>query len=402
MARIASRTLVVCALVLALVQAVPLPASGVAHSPAQRWGLQDQLYGVAALSRTNAWAVGRDCVSFCAAGEEVMNARSFIVHWNGVSWSPVASPNVSLQGYNTLSAVAVRTTSDAWAVGAYATPGSFPFNALIEHWNGHRWSLAKSPSQGTLASVSVVSASDAWAVGSAPAGSLIVHWNGHQWSTVPSPTNSQWTGSELTGVSAVSAKDVWAVGRFDTDTSPEGQTLIIHWNGSTWSRVPSPDPSQEATQLTSVSFASARRAWAVGTYCTINSMPCAVNAWNTLILEWNGQSWSQVASPNPRGFDQFYAVSAPATSYPWAVGTTAPSTAPYYTLAARLAGTTWSKVRSPSLSAVFNFLYGVSATSASDAWAVGYDCVQFCNGGEEIDNALLLHWNGKAWRTLVG
>ncbi len=401
MGRIASCTWGVIALTLTLVQAVPQPASGAVRSPAQRWGLQDQLYGVAALSRTNAWAVGRDCVSFCGAGEEVMIARSFIVHWNGASWSPVASPNVSLQGYNTLSAVAAGTASDVWAVGAYATPGSFAFNALIEHWDGHRWSLANSPGQGTLAGVSVVSASDAWAVGSGPNGSLIAHWNGHKWVSVPSPTNSEWTGSELSGVSAVSAKNVWAVGTFDTDTSPEGQTLILHWNGSTWSQVPSPDPSAEASQLTSVSFASARLAWAVGDYCSIDSMPCAVNTWSTLILKWNGQSWSQVPSPNPGGFDQFNAVSAAGKSSPWAVGTTARSTAPYDTLAARLAGSTWTKVRSPSLSPVFNFLYGVSTASVGDAWAVGYDCVQFC-GGEEIDNALVLHWNGKAWRTLVG
>ncbi len=401
MGRTASRALGVVVLVLALVQAVPRPAAGVVPSPAERWGLQDQLYGVAALSATDAWAVGRDCVSFCGAGEEVTSARSFIVHWNGVSWSPVASPNVSLQGYNTLSAVAVRTADDAWAVGSFSAPDAFSFNALIEHWNGHRWSLAKSPSPGNLTSVSAVSASNAWAVGSGPNGSLIVHWNGHQWSTVPSPTSSQWTSSALSGVSAVSAKDVWAVGTFDTDTSQDGQTLIIHWDGSTWSQVPSPSPSLEGSQLTSLSFASAGRGWAVGDYCSISSSECAVNTWNTLILAWNGQSWSQVPSPDPGGFNQFYAVSAAGKSSPWAVGTTARSTAPYDTLAARLAGSTWSRARSPSLSSIFNFLYGASATGASNAWAVGYDCVQFC-GGEEIDNAVLLHWNGKAWRTLVG
>lgn len=401
MGRTTGRTFGVIALLLALVPAVPRPVPGTVRSPGERWGLQDQLYGVTALSGSNAWAVGRDCISFCGFGEEVMNARSLIVHWNGVRWSPVASPNVSLQGYNTLSAVAARTASDAWAVGSFATPGSFTFNALIEHWNGRRWSLAKSPGLGTLASVSIVSAGNAWAVGSDQGVSVIVHWNGHQWLPVPSPTSTQWTGSELTGVSAVSAKDVWAVGTFDTASEPEGQTLILHWTGRRWTQVPSPDPSQGGNQLTSVSAASAGRAWAVGDYCSITAVPCAVNTWNTLILAWNGQSWSQVASPNPGGFNQFYAVSAAGGSYPWAVGTTAPSTAPDDTLTARWNGSAWSRLRSPSFSSFWNFLYGVSATSARNAWAVGFDCVQFCGGGE-IDNAVLLHWNGRAWRTVVG
>jgi hypothetical protein len=391
---------VLIGLVLVLALVAPRPVSGATRSPGERWGLQDQLYGVAALSRTDAWAVGRDCVRACGAGELPQATRSFIVHWNGLEWSPVASPNVSVQGYNTLSAVAARSARDVWAVGSYTTPGTFAFNAMIMHWNGASWRLATSPSPGNLASVSIVSAADAWAVGSGPNGSLIVHWNGHKWSTVPAPTSIQWTGSALTGVSAVSATDVWAVGTYDTNQTPEGQTLILHWNGSAWSVVPSPDPSLNASQLTSVSAVSAGDVWAVGDYCTLYSGGCAVTSWNTVILQWNGHLWSQVPSPNPGSFSQFYGVSARG-GFPWAVGTTARGNAPYYSLIARLNAGTWSHVRSPSITPIFNFLYGVSATSSTDAWAVGYDCVQGC-GGDETDNAVLMHWNGTRWRMLVG
>jgi len=37
---------------------------------------------------------------------------------------------------------------------------------------------------------------------------------------------------------------------------------------------------------------------------------------------------------------------------------------------------------------------GVSATSAKNAWAVGY------LGFIDVKRALILHWNGKSWRSV--
>ena len=43
------------------------------------------------------------------------------------------------------------------------------------------------------------------------------------------------------------------------------------------------------------------------------------------------------------------------------------------------------------------FLHGVSATSATNAWAVGVDAVP---GGRNY--TLILHWNGAAWSRVAG
>jgi hypothetical protein len=40
----------------------------------------------------------------------------------------------------------------------------------------------------------------------------------------------------LEGVSAVSATDVWAVGYSDNSFNGEARTLILHWNGTAWSK----------------------------------------------------------------------------------------------------------------------------------------------------------------------
>ena len=96
---------------------------------------------------------------------------------------------------------------------------------------------------------------------------LIVHWNGTAWQVVPSPnpgglSRENW----LNGAAAVSAHDIWAVGSYDNGTTD--RTLIEHWNGTVWKVVPSPNlggPSNENI-LAGVVATSASNAWAVGKY----------------------------------------------------------------------------------------------------------------------------------------
>ena len=85
---------------------------------------------------------------------------------------------------------------------------------------------------GALSGVAATSAGNAWAVGSDGSGkTLIVHWNGTAWTRVPSP--SPGTFAALSGVAATSATNAWAVG-----SAFRGKTLILHWNGTVWSQVP--------------------------------------------------------------------------------------------------------------------------------------------------------------------
>ena len=46
---------------------------------------------------------------------------------------------------------------------------------------------------------------------------------------------------QLNGIAVVSANDIWAVGTSSTNSTGNEQTLIEHWNGSTWNVVPSPN-----------------------------------------------------------------------------------------------------------------------------------------------------------------
>ena len=245
------------------------------------------LDGVAALSRSSAWAVGS------------YDTRCLAARWNGVAWKRIPVPSPPGAVSCTLTKVAVLSPSSAWAVGDYYT-GKANLT-LIEHWNGKAWKPMASPSPGgrsrfnVLAGIAVTSPFNAWAVGFYQTADsyqpLILHWNGKTWRRVASPAlGGAYTQTFLRAVSTQSANNAWAVGTFGNATS--SQTVVLHWNGKAWKRVPSPNPGGLA-QVNALYGVAASRfgTWAVGYYTT--------NGYDrTLVLHWTGKSWRTVASPN--------------------------------------------------------------------------------------------------------
>jgi hypothetical protein len=151
---------------------------------------------------------------------------------------------------------------------------------LAADWNGTAWHAATMPSPKgrtpTISGVVDLSPSDGWAVGYATGGStnderrLIEHWNGSTWTIVPSPNPMGGTAANdaLEPAGGVSATDVWAVGqKFSFDGG--GITLLFeHFNGTAWEIVPTPDPAQQGTLISDSLLAAASPGagvvWAVG------------------------------------------------------------------------------------------------------------------------------------------
>src|SRR5215469_3172701 len=215
----------------------------------------------------------------------------------GARSAPTSTVNDILYG------VAAASRSSAWAVGTYQS-GTVQ-RTLIERWNGRSWTTEASPSPGGthssfLNGVADVSSSSAWAVGGYSNGAeqktLIEHWNGRSWKQVPSPSPGGAHDSYLFGVTALSASNAWAVGGYVNGTAE--QTLIEHWNGRSWRRVASPNPGGAArvNDLESVTAISPSNAFAVG-YYDVNGTSVA----RTLVEHWNGRAWKQQPSPSPNG-----------------------------------------------------------------------------------------------------
>ena len=240
---------------------VPSPSPG---------GFSSILYGVTAISASDAWAVGYYNNSI---------GKTLIEHWDGTSWSVVSSPNPSGANASGLNAIArVKGTNQLWAVGDYQTGSGGPSQTLIEQWNGTSWSIISSPSPGSfsniLSGVTAISASDVWAVGAYNAGTpadqtLIEQWNGSSWSVVTSP-NVGSGSNDLYAVTALSGNDIWAAGSY-LNSSGVLQTLTEQWNGSNWNVVPSANKGAHFNELFGVSGISRTGViWAVGDYTLKN------------------------------------------------------------------------------------------------------------------------------------
>jgi hypothetical protein len=227
----------------------------------------NRLNGVAVVSATDVWAVGQYANKFTPEGLY----QPLIEHWDGTSWRRIDTPILGREAF--LWGVAAVSANDVWAVGSYNDSGS---KTLVLHWNGATWSVVTSPSDAIggnqLRAITAVNANDIWAVGSSSSGPLTLHWNGVTWSRVASPG-----GLVFESVSAASASDVWAVGwtyAGQINFKQIENTLIAHWDGSAWSAVASPNPSTgtpPVNNLYGVAAVSSSDAWAVGRYTTTNN-----------------------------------------------------------------------------------------------------------------------------------
>jgi hypothetical protein len=327
------------------------------------------------------------------------------------TWTAVPPLNPGTQD-NELESVNVLSGSDAWAVGVSHDAG--PEQTLTEHWNGSSWSVVPSPDPGggnnSLFAVRGASPDDVWAVGnfedtsgpSAVAKTLILHWDGTMWSQVTSPSPGK-EFNELNAVRVVSASDVWAVGSFSSGGGST-RSLILHWNGTVWKRVTSPNPAI-VNNLSWVTSTSSTDVWAVGLLSNSTNLtrrPLTPGTHigasadpKTFIVHWNGTKWSQVASPSPGSFDFLQGVGATSTSNAWAVGTTSANRSNDQTLIMHWNGTAWKRVTSPNPggSSADNELSGLATTATNNAWAVGS-----FDDSSNNQQAFIARWDGSSWQ----
>jgi hypothetical protein len=322
------------------------------------------LDGVTCVSESDCWAVGFDFYGVVA--------RSLTMHWDGTSWGIIDSPNTALDRNNYLGDVTCLSTSDCWTVGLSTNSIGVERQASSMHWNGTTWSIV-SPSpvdtsqtaETAFEGVACVSSSDCWAVGFSliqDYQALIEHWNGSAWVFTPAPPQEK---SILYDVTCTGTSDCTAVGvQWTTALTGSGlyQTLVEHWDGTSWSAVTSPNTATDQDNiLSAVACADASSCWAVGS---------SNNYSQALVERWDGISWNIV--PVPQVGSILNAVTCLSASDCWAAGPYYTPNPPAQTLLMHWDGTAWTKVSSPNTSpADSNYLAGIACASSSNCWAVG-------------------------------
>jgi hypothetical protein len=254
------------------VPAPPLPA-GVANS---------QLRAVTAVSAQDMWASG--------AWWDKTQVHPLLAHWDGTAWRVPDLPALPQDTY--LSGVDAVGAADVWAVGSSAprlAPSS-PATPSVLHYDGSTWQTVPTPafpagSANDLDAIDMRTAGDGWAVGETSIGTLtqplIMRWQAGKW--IGSPVSKSVSSSGgLAAIAAAAADDVWAVGTEVAPATPSSSHgLVLHFDGTTWSRITLPSPA--GTTLNAVAVAGPGDVWAAGRTC---GLACAAAVWHLSPSGW--------------------------------------------------------------------------------------------------------------------
>ena len=303
----------------------------------------------------------------------------------------VPTPNENFD--NDLQAASASSPTDIWAVGQSTI-----------HYNGTSWTafpapMIKGDNTSFLGGVVDISPTLAWAAGTVNIGlgnpgQVIEQWNGTAWSVYPGPTFGSGDTPNIFGMAFTSADDIWAVGDILEDDGQILTGLFEHWNGTEWTYTTG---GPGVTILSNASADATNDAWAVG----YNAGD--IDEYSTLAMHWNGSTWGSVSTPNVGGGSNYLnGVLALSPNNVWAVGYSTPEPPPQSTATLTLIehydGTSWSVVSSPNVgpanSYQSNRLFGLTANSANDIWAFGS---YFAADGSGHQMTLLLQWNGNKW-----
>lgn len=353
--------------------------------------VSSRLRGIDCPSTTECWAVGE------TEGAAPPKQR-LVLRGNGTTWTTVTTPSPVGAGLNYLNDVTCVSATACWAVGLYAV--SSINRALVLRWNGTAWAVSANPTPtaGTstnLLGVSCASTTFCFAVGGAfdetefVDRTLVLRWNGTAWVSITTALPSGTTSSFLNGVDCVTASACRAVGEF-ASADFKGRRLALTWNGSTWAVTSTPMPTASTyTGLYGVSCVTATDCWAAG-IAEVDDifLPLIVR-----LGDVPAPSPAVVPTPVPADSTDTYLRDVwcvTATSC-WAVGAaTIDGTGTRMVM--RSAGNTWGIVNTPTLpGTLWSTFMGVTCTSATDCWAVGYAQIG------SVNRPLIVRWNGTAW-----
>lgn len=210
---------------------------------------------------------------------------SVILHYDGTQWSrQLRESNLVLR------AIWGSGPTDVFAVGL----DFLSFDASLLRYDGNQWSqvpgfAAGESEQIALESVWGSAADDVFAVGSTFDGqfdrSLIFHFDGSSWQRMPQPSP---VAPALADVWGSSAEDVYAVGRDEEAENPTG--VVLRYDGTRWS----PVVQQESLTLNSVWGSSASDVFVAG--FRIEERGEEFDVIGT-ILHFDGVSWSRMPLP---------------------------------------------------------------------------------------------------------
>lgn len=162
---------------------------------------------------------------------------------------------------------------------------------------------------------------------------------------------------------------------------------------STWTIGPAAPAGGNSSLHAIAAIPGTDGAWAVGGY---GDPPGGNPLYELPVIDsWNGTSWTQATVPAPTGYvADLTAVSASSASDAWAVGYTTPDLVSATPWAVHWNGSTWSTAGSAASALISGSqLTGVADISPTDAYAISYNSVDSLSQ--------VIHWNGSTWSAVA-
>lgn len=312
-------------------------------------------------------------VTCVAVGRNIPTGGSFIERWNGSNWTMLQ------EGSGEATKVACISATACVAVGnSQGAAQSWMINEVLGSWQVAKNTppLPTGGSEGKLTSVSCTG-TFCTAVGSYKSESiykpLVEYLHNGSWSlqTAPGPVEGN-AQKAMLGISCGSFRGTntcMAVGE------AASKPVAERWNGSEWLRTSAPPLPTTSAKLAAVSCGSISTCMAVG-----DSYEAAAGSENALVERWNGSNWSILTSPIPseaKGFINLDDVSclSPNSCFTagfYATAITGSSPLATHTLAETWENGIWAIQGTPNASGkAFNALLGVSCSSSIACSAVG-------------------------------
>jgi hypothetical protein len=247
-----------------------------------------QVLGAVAAATTGAraWVF----VVCMAPADEGGESAAAAVEWTGTSWSAVHN-FASVSG---LSTAIASGPDDVWGFGATGSAGQTPWAV---RYNGKGWSAVAIPVIAYQASGSA--AAGDWVTGTVARSTRVevLHWSRGAWRNVALPRMSVPKGEqELPGlIAAASPASVWATVEVGPPSGAGRLTyLLLHWNGTAWSKVPLP----KGVSVYGLASDGHGGSW-VASY-TVNKP--GVNLSGLVMYHYSGGHWTHVPAPAKSGF----------------------------------------------------------------------------------------------------
>jgi hypothetical protein len=231
------------------------------------------------------------------------------------------------------------------------------------------------------------------------------------WDVIATPNPANADQAVVRDIVAISPSDIWAVGGYNATVQGNSNSYAfsMHWNGSTWIEIPTPQPSPcpDCTNVTlwAVDALGPNDVWACGDKNVQG--PAGFLGSHMLVMHWDGSSWTVMNTPLlDGGGDILFGVEAISPNDVWFFGDSLNQTgSPDLAIALHFNGSSFDFVNVPSINpdvVTFgdgNGLRAGSALAPNDIWAVGA-----ASDGDSLPapHSQIQHWNGSTWENVPG